>query len=82
MRRHFMGWCIVSGLGYIRHLVAKPEYFDPANPPENIAELRNLLSCEAHNELCRVTLKLAFEGKMAEAYAEEPAVRELMKLPV
>ena len=82
MQRHFMGWCIVSGLGYIRHLVAKPEYFDPANPPENIAELRNLLSCEAHNELCRVTLKLAFEGRMAEAYEAEPAVRELMKLPV
>lgn len=82
MRRHYMGWCVVSGIGYIRHLTAKPEYFDPKTPPENIAELRNLLSCEAHNELCRETLKLAFEGRMAEAYEEEPAVRALMQLPV
>jgi len=82
MRRHYMGWCVISGLGYIRHMVSKPEYYDPQNPPENIAELRNLLSCEAHNELCRTTLKLAFEGRMAEAYENEPSVRALQKLPV
>lgn len=82
MRRHYMGWCVISGLGYIRALVSKPEYYDPANPPENIAPLRNLLSCEAHNELCRTTLKLAFEERMQEAYDNEAAARALQKLPV
>ena len=82
MRRHYMGWCVISGLGYIRAMVSKPEYYDPKNPPENIAPLRNLLSCEAHNELCRTTLKLAFEGRMQEAYDNEAAARELQKLPV
>lgn len=82
MRRHYMGWCVISGLGYIRSLVSKPEYYDPKNPPENIAPLRNLLSCEAHNELCRTTLKLAFEGRMQEAYDNEAAARALQKMPV
>ncbi len=82
MRRHYMGWCVISGLGYIRAMVSKPEYYDPKNPPENIAALRNLLSCEAHNELCRTTLKLAFEGRMQEAYDNEAAARALQKMPV
>ena len=82
MRRHYMGWCVISGLGYIRAMVSKPEYYDPKNPPENIAALRNLLSCEAHNELCRATLRLACEGRMQEAYDNEAAARELQKLPV
>ena len=82
MRRHYMGWCAISGIGYIRSLVSKPEYYDPANPPENIAPLRNLFTCEAHNELCKTTLRLAFEGRMNEAYENEPAARALQKLPV
>ncbi|MBQ8577343.1 MAG: CapA family protein [Clostridia bacterium] len=82
MRRHYMGWCVVSGLPYIRAMNAKPEYFDPQNPPENISALRNLLMCEAHNELCRATLKLACEGRMAEAYQYEPMTRALQVLPV
>ena len=82
IRRHYMGWCVISGIGYIRSLVSKPEYYDPANPPENIAPLRNLFTCEAHNELCKTTLRLAFEGRMEEAYANEQIARQLQKLPV
>ena len=82
MRRHYMGWCVISGIGYIRALVSQPEYYDPSNPPENIAPLRNLFTCEAHNELCKTTLRLAFEGRMHEAYANEQMVRDLQKLPV
>lgn len=82
MRRHYMGWCVVSGLPYIRAMHVDPAYFNPQNPPQNISALRNLLMCEAHNELCKTTLKLACEGRMAEAYRYEPMTRALQELPV
>lgn len=80
--RLYKGWCTISGLSYIKSLVAKPEYFDPANLPAPIASLKNLLSCEAHNELVRTTLNLAFSGELAEAFEWAKEIRELQKLPL
>lgn len=82
LTRLYQGWCAISGVPYIRSLVAKPEYFDPATPPADIGALKNLLSCEAHNELVRTTLNLAFAGRMGEAYRIAEEVRVLQRLPV
>lgn len=81
MTRHYMGWCTVSGIGYIKSLHANNEYFAFDEEPKSIAPLRNLLSCEAHNELCRTTLQLAFEGRMAEAQTYQKAVKDLQVIP-
>lgn len=67
LTRYYKGWCIISGLNYIKSLVAKPEYFEPSDTPPNIAPLKNLLSCEAHNELMRTTLNLCFDGELDQA---------------
>lgn len=81
LKRLYNGWCVISGLGYIRAMQAKPEYFDPADPPENIAPLKNLLSCEAHNELCRTTLNLVHNKALAGAFPIADEVRALQKQP-
>lgn len=65
LTRYYKGWCTISGLSYIKSLVAKPEYFEPTDMPPDIAPLRNLLCCEAHNELMRTTLELTFTGELA-----------------
>ncbi len=81
VRRLYSGWCTMSGLSYIKGLAAKPEYFDPANNEPQIAGLKNLLSCEAHNELIRTTLNLAFFGQLNDARRIADEVRELQKIP-
>ena len=81
LTRLYKGWCTISGLSYIRSLSAKPEYFDLAKQPADIPALKNLLSCEAHNELIRTTLNLAFFGELADAFEWAEELRELQKLP-
>ncbi len=46
-----------------------------------LASLKNLLSCEAHNELCRTTLNLAFFGELEAAREWKQELDELAKLP-
>ena len=77
LTRYYKGWCTISGLSYIKSLVAKPEYFEPSDTPPNIAPLKNLLSCEAHNELMRTTLNLCFDGELDQA---QEWARELEEL--
>ncbi|MBQ8510470.1 MAG: CapA family protein [Clostridia bacterium] len=79
--RLYKGWCMISGLGYAERLVSKPEYFDPAGQPPAIAPLKNLLSCEAHNELMRTLLNLTFAGELNDALVWADEVRELQKMP-
>ena len=79
--RLYDGWCTISGLSYIKGLVAKDEYFSAERSPDGIAGLRNLLSCESHNELMRRTLELAFTGRLGEAKEIAAEIRELQKVP-
>ena len=53
-----------------------------ASIPADFAGLRNLLSCEAHNELLRTTLDLAFSGELEEAIANREKILELRRMPV
>lgn len=65
----------------LKHLVAKDEYFSTQRAPDEIVHLKNLLSCESHNELMRRTLELAFTGKLGEAKEIAAEIRELQKIP-
>ena len=81
LQRLYDGWCTISGLSYIKRLVAKDEYFSAQRAPDEIVHLKNLLSCESHNELMRRTLELAFTGKLGEAKEIAAEIRELQKIP-
>ena len=81
LQRLYDGWCTISGLSYIKCLVAKDEYFSAQRAPDEIVHLKNLLSCESHNELMRRTLELAFTGKLGEAKEIAAEIRELQKIP-
>ena len=51
------------------------------NTPAPIAPLKNLYSCEAHNELMRTTLDLAFFGDLAKAADAREEIRRLQEMP-
>lgn len=78
----YNAWCSIKGVDYVRGLQAKPEYFAPGRRPADFAGLRDLLSCEAHNELLRTTLDIAFSGELEEAIANRGKILELQRMPV
>ncbi len=81
LTRLYKGWCAISGISYIKNLVSDNENYKPENlPAEGIAPLKNLFSCEAHNELIRTTLNIAFTGELKDAYIWADEIRELQKV--
>ena len=82
LKRLYEGWCHISGLQYVKSLVAKPEYFEKPDVSADNQHLKNLLSCEAHRELMRGTLDLAFFGKLGEAALIAEEIKELQKMPI
>lgn len=83
VRRLYEGWCTYAGLAYARLLSYRREYED-APEGETMRELcvtKNLFSCEAHNELCKTTLNLLYQGRLEEAEQAYEELRELSKMP-
>ncbi len=85
-QRFYDAWCTKSGLMYLR---AKPKYYeqyvkDPsdANNRKMNAILRNIHTCEAHNEMLRRTSQLMYLGKIGEAAESYAELQELQKMPV
>ena len=85
-QRFYDAWCTRSGLSYLR---AKPKFYeqyvkDPFDPNNNKmnAILRNIHTCEAHNEMIRRLSELLYLGKFDEAAASYEELQELQKMPV
>lgn len=79
--RMFMGWCMIAAPGY-----ANATKFDgrmlsaPDEPPA--LSLRNVFTCEAHNELITTYMRMIVEHKLDIGRRYEPIVRGLQKMPV
>jgi poly-gamma-glutamate capsule biosynthesis protein CapA/YwtB (metallophosphatase superfamily) len=84
LMRFFMGWCIISGIPHAKHLQYKPEFFDESEFPTGhpLLPLRNLYTCEAHNELMTVFLKMLADGKKDVGLSMTEEIRRLQKMPV
>ena len=75
LRAYFDGWCLSSA--YTQYLSGyKKEMFADGNT-EKIKTLRNLLTCEAHNELLCNTMCMIYEGRVT---AAEPYWEKIQKL--
>ena len=74
--------CWAASSGYPRAFIKPswtPEDFDAPAPNPKLLGLRNLLTCEAHNELVTTYLRLVEEGRRAEALARKPQLDQLGK---
>ncbi|MCI8442793.1 MAG: CapA family protein [Provencibacterium sp.] len=83
-RRLFRGWTTIAGPGYANSMKWEERYLtDPqfAKRQEMLA-LRNLWTCQAHNELMRVLSVSANEGLLEDARTAAEEVRRLQRMPV
>ncbi len=62
----FDAWCMEAGKVYSQFIKFNQDEFENYTA-ENISPLKNLFSCEAHDELMNNTLKVIYEGKADEA---------------
>ena len=81
LQKYFDGWCMIAGMeNYIDDLKYSD---DMANDGANsVRHLKNLLSCEAHNELMTNTLKILFDGRCAEARELVSQIRNLQDMKI
>ena len=77
----FYGWCMIGGPGYAKALRYSDDYLvNPEN--EQLLAARNLFTCEAHNELLTVYLRMMVEGTLTLGAEYEQKVRQLQIMPV
>ena len=79
--RMFMGWCMIAGPGYARATKYDESMLDAPDDPPALA-LRNVFTCEAHNELITTYMRMIVEHKIDIGLKYMPVVRELQKMPV
>ena len=79
--RLFLGWCMIAAPGY-----ALATRFDARMPemPDDPAtlSLRNVFSCEAHNELLTTYMRMIVERRLDVGQAYAPIVRGYQNMPV
>ena len=80
MRKRFDAWCVMSGIrGYLKTLQAVPQS-DAFEGAENIRPwlgVRNLFSCESHDDLLKNSLYLIESGGLAAAEEKIPELERL-----
>ena len=79
IKQYFDSWCIIAGLGgYINHLEMPSEILNAK--PSEINDIRNIFTCEAHNELIKNTIKIIFDKKIQEAYKYVDDIKMLQEM--
>ncbi len=77
LQEYFDAWCTMHGIGdYSNHLVFKEEMV----LGEGCAPLKNILSCEAHTELMRNSMKILFERRYEAAKKYVPYIESLQNI--
>ncbi len=83
LKKYFEAWCTVSGVGYAGSMgrgdfsVWPPENWGDPALIRSFVPIRNLFTCESHNDLLRHTLRLIEENRMESAKALLPEVLAL-----
>ena len=80
LREMFECWSLTVGFGYPARFANSGKIEELT--PEALAGLKNNLSCEAHNEVCRVAYDTVFFGRADAARARKPELDDLMTMPL
>lgn len=84
LKKFFMGWCIISGISHAERMVYKTEYLNEAEFPTGhpLLAIRNMYTCEAHNELMTVFFKMLADGKLDIGRSMVDEIKRLQKMPI
>ena len=77
LQEYFDAWCAIYGIGgYLNFIAFKAEMVSGTS----CACLKNLLSCEAHNELIQNSIKIVFERRCEEAKKYIPHIKNMQNI--
>lgn len=76
---YFDGWCMISGAHSHLDMVHFTENMYTGGPA-SVKVMRNLFSCEAHNELLRYSLQLMYEDRLEEAGKRVEEIKRLQQM--
>ncbi len=82
LREFFDSWCIQSYVAPLIYGLESPQ--DADEPiPTRLVQIKNVFSCEAHNELVTNTFKMMYEGRMKTAgkHLEHIKALQNMRIP-
>ena len=81
IREYFGAWCVKMGVrGFLPGFKFEPEML--SGDQKTIARFKNLLGCEAHNELLTTSAKIIYDGNV-EKYAELiPEIERLQNMEI
>lgn len=84
LKKFFMGWCIISGIPHAKYMQYQSEYYNEQSYPTGhpLLPIRNMYTCEAHNELMTVFFKMLADGKKEIGESMVQEIRRLQKMPV
>lgn len=74
----FDSWCTFEGVGYAGSLLYTPDVLHGG--AEGAKRMKNIFSCEAHNELVRNLMLICYEDRFDEAEKGADYVRSLQKI--
>lgn len=83
LREWFDGWCMITGPGHAQFAFDE-KYLDETDFPKGhpMLAVRNIRTCEAHNELVTNLCRMIIEGRVEQAKKMVPVIREVQKIPV
>jgi len=78
MLKLFEAWCTIMGIGsYLKYINFQQEMY---NDVKKVSPVKNLLSCEAHIELMKHSLRLIYEGRTEEARTLVPYIEQMQTI--
>ncbi len=81
IQKYFDAWCMIAGLEYAEHLRYSAEIAENYDA-EGIKRMKNIFSCEAHNELLTNTFKIMYEGRVKDAMELLPQIKNLQGMEI
>ncbi len=84
LANYFKGWCTITGLDHLKLMRFQDEFLtDPAQAKDKrLLVMRNLYTCEAHNELLTASLRLLEEQELDLARQMAEQLKLWQKMPV
>ncbi|MEA4889859.1 MAG: CapA family protein [Clostridiaceae bacterium] len=81
---YFKGWCMIGGIGYIDKLVYREKYMREPEwaSSKDFLILRNLLTCEAHNEIITQFMVMIENNEIGFGVNMAEEVRKLQVMPI
>lgn len=79
LQNHYKGWIALEASKLLYGLYHKPDIQGPLTDLPSL-NMRNILTCESHNDLVRNYIKILCDGTLEECEKYIPFVRELQKI--